>query len=114
MTDDLGHSIVNANGEPLLVAYRCRIASRADLAFMEDWKQRSNGTLALPEEVQGIFSDSALGFGIQGNHDYRTRREGILAGAAGLASVPPPPGYVRIKPFPKEDDPDLSGPFVTP
>jgi hypothetical protein len=44
LVDELGKDISNALGDPSLFAFRCRIASTADLKFVQHWNQNTTTT----------------------------------------------------------------------
>jgi hypothetical protein len=94
LMNELGQPITDDRGEPALLAYRCRIASQADLAFVENWNQvprpqhwRDTGIIQEPDLPRAKLTTETTEMDIQ-------------AMAPKMNPIPPPEGHVRIKPYP--------------
>lgn len=94
LMNELGEPITDDKGEPTFLAYRCRIASQADLAFVDHWNQvprpkhwRDTGVIQEPDIPRATLTTEMP-------------EQSILAMAPNLNPIPPPAGYVRIKPYP--------------
>lgn len=113
LTNDLGKKICNTEGEPSLLAYRFRMASKLDIEFLDSWSRRDpTSLLSSPNSGDGIFT----------SHSTATKdclitevpEKQIMSAAPGINPIPPPAGYVRLKPYPNPEDPETSGEFITP
>lgn len=95
LTDDLGNAILDSNGEPSTLAIRCRIATMADLKFVEHWEKQHE---ASPEH----WKDAGI---IQSPNLTRVPLLTELPDPPILSTAPtgkarPLAGHVRVKPYP--------------
>ena len=99
MTDLLDTPVCDERGEPSTLAYRCRIATKADLKFHQNWMQvpRSNhwaetGIVPEPGRPRARLLTEMPEQLIQ---------PASSTTITGKPSLPtPPPGYIHIKPYP--------------
>jgi hypothetical protein len=91
---ELDSPILDGRGEPAKLAYRCRIATKADLKFFESWMKvpRPNHWREADIVPEPGLSRARLLTDIP---EYQ-----IQSTTPGVGSTPPPPGHVRIKPYP--------------
>jgi hypothetical protein len=94
LMNELGQPITDDRGEPTLLAYRCRVASQADLAFVNHWNQvprsqhwRDTDIIQEPDIPRAALTTEMP-------------EQGIQAMAPKLNLIPPPAGHSRIKPYP--------------
>ena len=99
MTDLLDTPVYDERGEPSTLAYRCRIATDADLKFYETWMKvpRSNHWAAADVVPEPGRPRARLLTEMPEQLIQPTTATTIT----GKPSVPPaPPGYVHVKPYP--------------
>lgn len=95
LMNELGQPITDARGEPTMLAYRCRIASQADLAFVDYWSQvprpqhwKETDVIPEPDIPRAKLITEMP------EHEVHATM------APTLLHIPTPVGHVRIKPYP--------------
>lgn len=91
---ELDEPILDSRGEPSMLAYRCRIATHADVKFVEKW-------MKVPRPNQWSDTDIVPAPGLpRAKLLTHIPEQDIQAAIPGASANPPPPGYVRVKPYP--------------
>lgn len=106
LTNELDVPIYGSHGEPTQLAYRCRIASTADVRFVQNWL-----TIPRPRHWRetDIVPDPDLS---RAKLTTEKAEQDIHATSAGINPIPPPLGCVRVKPYPDPKQAPESNHFI--
>ncbi len=95
LMNELGQPIIDEQGESTWLAYRCRIASQADVAFVDHWNQvprpkhwKETDIISEPDLPRGILITEL------------PEKEVLAMAPAIMNPMSFPAGCVRIKPYP--------------